>query len=144
MFKIFIQRNMIFWDREKYVKQKLYFTKKNCPFCIYSKDEEKLFLYETDYWKIIYNKFPYYWNKHLMAIPKRHIKFTTELNKNELIDYKNIEIFIKDFYKEKNYYSFIRQTTWWRSVEHLHYHYLPWDILFDETNHDKIFRIKNI
>jgi len=47
-----------------------------------------------------------------MAIPKRHVAFTTELNDEEFIDYKNIEIFMKDYYKEeKNYFSFIRQST---------------------------------
>ena len=134
---------MIFWDRKKYIESKPYFTKENCPFCTYSKEEEKLFLYETKYWKVIYNKFPYYSKKHLMSIPKRHIKYTTELNNEELIDFKNIEIFIKNFYKEKNYFSFIRETTWWRSVEHLHYHYLPWTFVFDEQSKDKIFKIKN-
>jgi len=47
-----------------------------------------------------------------MAIPKRHIKYTVELNNEELIDYKNIEIYMKEYYKlSNNYYSFIRQTT---------------------------------
>ncbi len=137
---------MIFWDRIKYIENNNYFTKENCPFCLKNNEQDKFLIYETEYWKIMYNKFPYYsWKKHIMSIPKRHIKFTTELNNNELIDYKNIELFIKDYYsKDKNYYSFIRQTIWWRSVEHMHYHYLPWHISFDEKNtKENIFKIKN-
>jgi hypothetical protein len=34
-----------------------------------------------------------------MAIPKRHLEFTKELNKEELTDFNNIEIFMKDYYK---------------------------------------------
>lgn len=134
---------MIFWDRVKYIESNPYFTKKNCPFCIISEEEKSLFIHETKYWKIIYNKFPYYSKKHLMAIPKRHIIYTTHLNDNELIDYKNIESYMKELYKWNNYYSFIRQSTWWRSIEHLHYHYLPWHISYDEKSHENIFRIKN-
>ena len=135
---------MIFEDRNKYVENNHYFTKEDCPFCK-NNEEEKYLVHEIKYWKIIYNKFPYYWKgKHLMAVPKRHIKFTTQLNDEELVDYKNIEIFMKGYYKDdKNYYSFIRQSIWWRSIEHLHYHYLPWHISFDEKSEEKIFRIKN-
>jgi len=135
---------MIFWDRKKYIESNPYFTKKDCPFCIINEEEKSLFLYETEYWKIIYNKFPYYSKKHLMAIPKRHITYTTELNNQELVDYKNIEIYMKNFYKDIDYFSFIRQSTWWRSIEHLHYHYLPWHISYDEYSEENIFRIKNI
>lgn len=136
---------MIFWDRIKYIEDNHYFNKENCPFCETSNEQKKYLIHETKYWKIVYNKFPYYWNKkHIMAIPKRHIKYTVELNNEELIDYKNIEIYMKEYYKlSNNYYSFIRQTTGWRSIEHLHYHYLPWHISFDEKSKENIFRIKN-
>ena len=135
---------MIFWDRVKYIETNPYFTEKDCPFC--NENENKKYqIYETKYWKIIYNKFPYYWDKeHLMTVPKRHVKFTYDLNNEELIDYKNIEIYMKDYYKwNNNYYSFIRQSIWWRSIEHLHYHYLPWHISYDEKSQENIFRIKN-
>jgi len=135
----------MFWDRIKYIESNPYFTKENCPFCICNIEQKKYLIHETKYWKIMYNKFPYYGEKkHTMAIPKRHIKFTTELNDNELIDYKNIEIYMEQYYKWwNNYYSFIRQSIWWRSIEHLHYHYLPWHISFDEKSKESIFRIKN-
>lgn len=136
---------MIFWDRKKYIEKNPYFTKEDCPFCTLEEKNKDMFVSETKYWKIIYNKYPYYWDKvHLMALPKRHIKFTIELNDEELLDYKNVELFMKDYYKEeKNYYSFIRQSIWGRSIEHLHYHYLPWHISFDEKSIEPIFKIKN-
>ena len=136
---------MIFEDRNKYVEDSHYFTEKDCPFCKNELENKKYLFHETAHWKIIHSQFPYYWSKvHLMAVPKRHIKFSIDLNNEELVDYKNIELFMKDYYKEeKNYYSFIRQSLWWRSVEHLHYHYLPWHISFDEKAEEKIFRIKN-
>jgi len=34
-----------------------------------------------------------------MAIPKRHLKFTIELNNEELIDFRNVEIFMNKYYK---------------------------------------------
>jgi hypothetical protein len=34
-----------------------------------------------------------------MAIPIRHVIFTYDLNNEELIDYKNVELFMKDYYK---------------------------------------------
>ena len=80
-----------------------------------------------------------------MAIPKKHKIYTTDLSIEELKDYKNVEKFMLEWYKwEKNYFSFIRQWIWWRSVEHLHYHYLPGHISFDEKNKENLsFKIKN-
>lgn len=134
----------MFWDRKEYVKQNIYYKKDNCPFCKNIELQKKYIIKETKYWNISYNKFPYYWeNIHLMAIPKEHKTYTYELTDEELIDYRNVEIFMKEYYKNTNYYSFIRQSIWWRSIEHLHYHYLPWHISYDETSQENIFRIKN-
>jgi len=134
----------MFWDRKKYLESNPYLTEKECPFCKLYKDEEKLLVTETKHWTIRYNKYPYFWDKHLMSIPKKHKIYTTELSSEELEDYKNVEQYMKEYYKsENNYFSFIRQTTWWRSIEHLHYHYLPGHISFDEKSKENIFKIKN-
>lgn len=144
MFKFFIQ-NMIFWDREEYTKNNPYFTKENCPFCEEIEEDKKLILHETDFWQIRFNKFPYYWNnQNLMAFPKKHKTYTTELSDEEILDYKNVEKYMKDYFKWKNYYSFIRQGTWWRSIEHIHYHYLEWIIYHAGEKNKQTFKIKTV
>ncbi len=116
---------MPFWDRKKYVEKSPYTTERDCQFCTPLKWDEDLFINSTEYWIILHNKYPYYWvHENLLAFPKRHIAYTYELNNEELLDFKNVEKFMKNYFWEENYFSFIRQWTWWRSVEHIHYHYL--------------------
>ncbi len=135
---------MSFWDREKYLLENPYFTKDRCPFCKIDEDEKQLLVYKSNLWEVRYNKYEYYWHKqHLLAFPIEHKEFTTQLSDNELIDFKNIEIFMKDYFWDKNYFSFIRQWTWWRSVAHLHYHYLEW-IFTQSKENDKLFTVKNV
>ena len=144
MFKNFIQKFHMFWDRNKYIEWNPYFTEENCPFCIISEDEKKLILFESKHWQVRYNKFPYYWYKqNLLALPKKHRILTADLTLEELKDYRNIEIFMKEYFWDKNYFSFIRQNTWWRSIEHLHYHYLEW-IICHSKNGNYQFNIKNV
>lgn len=135
---------MIFGDRKKYTEQNNYLTKDICPFCKIEEDEKPLFVHKTKYWQIRYNKYPYYWYKqNLLVLPIDHKIHTIDLSNEELIDYKNIEIYMKDYFWEKNYFSLIRQTTGWRSAEHLHYHYLEW--IFTHSKEDnKLFTVKNI
>lgn len=95
----------------------------DCPFCIY---EDWLTIWESKYWYIKHNKYPYNWlKKHLLLIPKRHIEFTKNLNTDELSEIKNAESFFYKYYKWLEYISLIRQTNWWKSIKHLHYHYFP-------------------
>lgn len=124
------------------MKNKESLWKDDCPFCK-NIDIDELLLLETDYWKILYNKYPYYWkNQNLLVVSKKHIEKTTSLSNNELIDFKNIEVFMEKYFNWKNYFSFIRQTHWWRSIKHLHYHYLEWIFFHDWDNWDKKFKIK--
>ena len=135
---------MDFWDREKYIEDNPYYTEKDCPFCETTKEDEQFIIHETKHWKILYNKFPYYSEKHIMSVPKRHVAYSIDLNNEELLDYKFIEIYIKDFFwNDKNYYSITRQSLWGRSIEHLHNHYLPGHISFENKNNNNIFNIKN-
>lgn len=125
----------MFWNRKEYTKQNIYFKKENCPFCDYKNKFQKYFVFESKYWTVAYNIYPYYWNKqNLLVFPKKHRKFCYELNQEELKDYKNIEIFLKRYFKDKEYFSIIRQSEKWRSVEHLHYHYLQWEIHWDKKD----------
>ena len=104
--------------------------KDKCPFCAQpDKNEKKLILWENDLWEVRYNKFPYWWIKnHLLAFPKRHVEKTIKLTKKEFADLKNVEKFVSDFFKNEQYFSFLRETYYWRSIAHIHYHYLPWNI----------------
>lgn len=122
-----------FWTREDYEKnlpkEK---WKYDCPFCKYDSLEEKdMILWEWNHLVVRYNKFPFLWiNRHILLIPKKHLIYTWEMTKDELLEIKDAELFIKNFYWDEHYFSFIRQTLWWksRSLEHFHYHYLPWEI----------------
>lgn len=96
-----------------------------CPFC--NDIDNNIIIKFFNNWKIVLNKYPYNWIKnHLLLIPNRHIEHTEKLINKELLELKEIEKFIKNFYKWENYFSFIRQTNWWKTVKHIHYHYLPW------------------
>ena len=135
---------MIFGDREDYLKNNPFHKKDTCPFCDIKAKNEPFLIKETKYWNISYNKFPYYWYKqNLLATPIKHKALTINLSDEELLDFKNVEKFMKDYFWEKEYFSFIRQWIWWRSVEHLHYHYLEWIIAHSDED-DKLFKILNV
>ena len=128
--------------REEYSKRKIrYFTKENCPFCTDLENNEIIF--ETEKWIVAHNKYPYFWDKKwLLAFPKRHIWLTIELNNEELIDLIEVEKFMVDFYKWNDYFSFIRQTKSNKSIEHIHYHYLPWTLSAKEIEWENYFKVK--
>jgi diadenosine tetraphosphate (Ap4A) HIT family hydrolase len=103
---------------------------KDCPFCDMESEKEDLIIWQWRYFHIRHNKYPYLWLKnHLLVIPYRHIKYSRELNKKELTDLRNVEVFMKNYYKDWDYFSFLRETSWAKSLNHLHYHFLPWKII---------------
>ncbi len=131
----------MFFNRDEYISKNPYLAGKDCPFCKLEEDEKALFLYKTKYWEVRFNKFPYYWYKqNLLAFPIEHKANTTDLTDEEILDFKNIELYMKNYFWEKNYFSFIRHGKWWRSVEHLHYHYLEW-IFMHSPNGEKLFEV---
>lgn len=120
-----------FWTREEYHKKiwEDIYLKDNCPFCTNIKEQEWYIIWKWKYWFIIHNIYPYSWNdKHIMAVPYIHKKYFLELNDDEILDLKNVNKFIKDFFWEDNYFSCLRETIANRSIEHLHYHYIPWKL----------------
>jgi len=122
-----MQQDRKIWD--EITRNNKIIWKKNCPFCKLEDNEKELLIFETNFWQIRYNKFPY-WNekKHILVFTKRHIELSKDLNDNELLDLKNIHKFLYEFYEWKKYFSFLRETFEWRSIKHLHYHYLPGNI----------------
>jgi len=123
-----MQEKRKIWEEK--ISKKWIITKENCPFCQKpDKQEKKLILWQNDLWEVRYNKFPYWWiEKHLLAIPKRHVEYTTKLTKKEFASFKEVEKFVANFFWEEQYFCFIRESFFGRSIAHLHYHYLPWNI----------------
>lgn len=110
------------------VKKGVNNLKEKCVFCDI-KSQRDLTLWEWKYWYIKYAKFPYLWlDKHIMAIPKLHKKFSHELSNHEYSEMRELQLFVKSFFKSQEYFSFTRESMWKRSVEHLHIHFLPWVI----------------
>jgi diadenosine tetraphosphate (Ap4A) HIT family hydrolase len=102
----------------------------NCPFCDLN---EELIIWRWKYFCIRHNKFPYLWIKeHLLVTPIRHVSETKNLTKEEFWEFVEIEEFMQEFYWNNRYFSFIRQFWAMKSINHLHYHYLPWEILLEE------------
>lgn len=97
--------------------------KSSCPFCM---DKSEYLIYETEYWKVLHNKYPVLWLKtQLMAIPKAHFKYAHEIPAEVMAEYPKVEKFIYDFYQGWSYFTFMRESIQNRSLEHIHYHFLP-------------------
>ncbi len=118
------------WTREEYHKSKWkkVYWEEDCPFC--NTEEQKFHtVWNWNFWYILHNKYPYSWNdQHLMAVPYAHKKYSLDLFDEELLELRSIHKFAKDFYKDVNYFSCLRETMANRSVEHLHIHYIPWKL----------------
>ncbi len=115
---------MGFWSRQDWLKiQPDDLGKSECVFC---NPKNTPVLKEFSHWYICRNKYPYWENKdNLLVIPKKHTKYTYELSAEQWAEISEVEKFMKDYYGENNYFSFIRQSCAGRSLEHLHYHYIP-------------------
>ncbi len=126
---------MKFWTREEYhiAKQTILADKgkSHCPFChIKNNEDSELIEWEWRCWLIVHAKFPYGMrNDHLLVVPKRCVEFTKDINSQEMSEFPEIEKFMTNFYKShEDYWSMIRQRSHAKSVNHLHYHYLPGEI----------------
>jgi len=60
-----------------------------------------------------------------MAIPKEHVIFAKDLSDVQYLDYKNVEHYMFSYFKNSDYFTFMRESLSGRSLEHLHYHFLP-------------------
>lgn len=118
------QHKRSIWDDMMRWKESIW--KENCPFCIF---DDGLIIWQWKYLNIRHNKYPYNWlENHLLLVPNRHIEHTEELDNDELIEFRQAEKFLHNYYWDVNYFSFIRHTNWWKSIRHIHYHYIPWTI----------------
>lgn len=104
--------------------------KENCPLC---EESEEYTIQKFTHWRICHNKYPLLGKEeHLMAVPLRHVILTSNLTPEELEEFHNVEKFMEEYYlkKGKDYFSFVRQSPLSRSLEHLHYHYVPGRIYY--------------
>ena len=115
-----------FITRDEYHKKKWkkIYWKEDCPFC-----NSHEFIWESKYRIIVRNISPYTWDKnHLMALPKAHKQFSIDLSIEEFIDFKEVQLFVKEYFWDKHYFSATRESMWNRSVEHLHIHFVSWKL----------------
>ncbi len=117
------------WTREEYYKKKWdidVYWKDNCPLCDMENQKSHI-VWEWKYWYICLNMFPYSWDeKHLMVIPYEHKIYSVDLIDEELLEYKDVQKFMKNFYADEHYFSCTRESMGHRSIEHLHIHFVPW------------------
>lgn len=99
-----------------------------CSLCKESEQEEYT-IWQWKYWKIMHNKFPYLWlKKHIMAVPHEHITNSHEVSQEAYAELHEVHTFIKDFFRDDDYFSLTRESLTGRSLEHLHIHFIPWAI----------------
>lgn len=99
--------------------------KSQCIFCEEYFDANYQ-IFETKHWRVIHNKYPILGlDSHLMAIPKKHFIFAYEVSPEIMAEYPLVEKFIFDFFWGKSYFTFMRESLQNRSLEHIHYHFLP-------------------
>ena len=119
---------MKFWTSQEWWKIKPDdLCESDCPFC---SDRWEYTIWKWEYFYITHALYPYNGNTdHLLVIPYRHVRETNLLTHNEFASLKEVEIFMKEYYSaHDDYFSFIRETKWNKSVAHLHYHFLPGQI----------------
>jgi diadenosine tetraphosphate (Ap4A) HIT family hydrolase len=117
------------WSRQAYKdilqSKEMWNEPHNCPFCNISKNPDQI-IWEGKNWYIVYNIFPYSGNEqHIMAIPKSHICYSSDISSEMWSEFGEVQRVIKDFYAGHEYFSFTRETFSGRSLEHYHMHFLP-------------------
>ncbi len=63
-----------------------------------------------------------------MLVPKRHVIESYTLTAEEMQEFPLAQKVIHDFFWEQKYFSMMRESPENRSLEHMHYHYLPGQI----------------
>lgn len=126
-----IKKKMVkIYSRDEYhnIKWDWIYEENDCPFCDTGNLTDNMY-YKWKYWFLLHNFAPYCWDeRHLMAIPYDHIKYSRDLTKNHFDELAEIHKIVKDFFKNQSYFSFTRETMDSRSVEHLHMHFLVWKV----------------
>jgi len=103
----------------------------SCPFCD-TRAMKKRILRENTHRYIIYNIYPCGWpergEKQLLLIPKTHFQYTHELLQDQWSIRQEAETWIYEYFAGQSYFSFIKHTDDIKSLQHIHYHYIVWNI----------------
>ena len=121
-------------DKKQFLTRKEYYDKmgdrdhvytfEDCPFCAVE-DNAGHTLWKGENWYILHNISPYTWDGwHIMAVPYRHHRFFSDLDKDEISEIPEVHSFVKTFFWEKHYFSCTRETMANRSIEHFHMHFI--------------------
>jgi len=91
---------MEYKDRKDYMMNFPYnFWKEYCIFCNKNLEKTNEIIHKTDYFIIMYNKYPQFPDETcLLVLPKRHVEFTSDLTKEEFSNLLVVENFIKEFF----------------------------------------------
>jgi len=89
-----------------------YMCRNDCPFCDHDRHKQNnSFLSQTGDWMQIHSLGAYRGNTdHLIVFPLKHVEKSVELSIQQILDYKNMLGNIDDFYGEKEYTSFTRES----------------------------------
>lgn len=83
---------------------------------------ESEIVFETKYWKVIKNKFPYNVSVHNLLFPKRVVKNKQDLNQEELLELNEIKDMQSSFYD-----TYLQHTSRNRTIpDWYHEHLLIW------------------
>lgn len=112
--------------REEYHERlkKERYGKEDCPFCPPIQNQDHI-IWQWKHWFLIYNLGSYSGDdRHIMAIPKEHICFSTDLKAYHFEELSVVHQEVAKYFDSQSYFSFTRETMDSRSVEHLHMHFL--------------------
>ena len=107
----------------------------NCPFCKNTEREHTPYVvWRGKFWFIAHNKFPILGLKNqFLAIPYRHVLLSKDLSRDEYLEFRDVEEFMSQQYdSNENYFMFVREWIESRSLEHIHYHFVPGRIPYDD------------
>lgn len=117
------------WTREEWANRPIELIwKEGCLFCDVEM-QKKYIVWSWKYWELKLNKYPYTCDKyHLLAIPRKHYELSTDVPKHEWEEMTKIHVFAKEYFGELEYFSLTRESFGWRSLKHLHIHFIRWKI----------------
>jgi diadenosine tetraphosphate (Ap4A) HIT family hydrolase len=107
----------------------------DCPFCKSEQEgNNEYVIWRWKHWFIAHNKYPILWlSNQFLAIPYRHVLLSKDLNDEEYLEFREVEKCMSSKYESwSDYFMFIREWLPHRSLEHIHYHFVPGRIPYED------------